>query len=383
MTLTLALLFAWSSVLDYVLTWWRRPGELVLLSMLRATVWVALAFTLLMTPLYGLVDRVTGVPNLALLLGMALLTIAVLAFQPTLVHFTDHGSKRGRMVNGRIVALVILGQVLTFSLISVPETHGTNAQGNLAYDYGHVPWVLEFTMLGLALPTLTAARISQLLYRWNKPVIDRKLKWQTRLGIAGWGLLALCMANTVFVAVLGRLGREYPLGDAWAVGNALGTAGVLLLGYGLPFTLYGWWRQYGAYRRLEKLWIQLMRAAGMEPTAPRKFSLRDAGLLLDGRRMEIYDAALWLLPYTDTATLEQARQLAAEVVSSADVEAHAVAATFAVTIENRNRGARAVRPPETALLAAEDEMRFLLSVARAFDRSPVIPELKSRMSAGV
>ncbi len=378
MIVSLWLVLAWGSLLDYVLTWWRRPGEVVLLSMLQATVWIALSFTLVITPLYGLVNRVTGVPNLALLLAMALLAMAVLAFQPTLVHFTDPGSRRGRMVTGRVVALVIAGQALTFSAIEAPE-----APGNLPYEYGHVPWVLEFTLLGVSLPALTAARICQLLYRWNKPVSDRKLKWQTRFGMVGWGLAALCTAHAPVAAAIGRLGWEYPLGNAQAVGEGIGAAAVLLLSNGLLFVLYGWWWQYRAYRKLEKLWSQLTRAAGIQPAAPRKLGIRDAGLLLDNRRMEIYDAALSLLPYTDTGTLERARRVAAEVVVPADVEAHAVAATFAVTIQDRSRAVRAMRPPETALLAADDELRFLLSVARAFERSPAIPKLRSQIAAGV
>lgn len=357
----------WMATLDYAVTWWTRPGETVVLSTLRASLCLAVATTIMITPLAGIVNGASGIPNLALFVGIALVNVGVWLFQPVVVHFTDPGGRKGRTVTGPMLGLMLVGQAMTFWLMGPTEN-----TRNLPFTEGHRSWVLEYTVLSLLLPTLTAAQLALLSYRWNKVVIDRKLRWRTHLQMAGWMIIGVCAVHICLATALQKLGLAYPLGWLETANALMAPVGFGLLNSGLVFALYGWVRQYRAYRRIEGLWRALLGARAAEIGRPSRPSLRGMGLLLDDRQQQIYDAALDLLPYTDTATLEEARALAAEHAEGRTREAHAVAATLAAAIEARRCGVKAAGTPDHGLLAAEEELRFLVEVGQAFDRSPMV-----------
>lgn len=109
-----------------------------------------------------------------------------------------------------------------------------------------------------------------------------------------------------------------------------------------------------------------------------KLALRDAGIHLYRRVIEIYDGRMALRPYLDKAVADRARLLADDaglVGTGRDVVVEA--ARLAAGIDAMKRGTSAVEedssvPPSPGGTSLSDEAAWLIQVAHAYRRSPVV-----------
>lgn len=355
-----AVVLVWAALLDYAVASWRRPGEVVAAATLRAVLCVAVMFTLLMPPVYTAIDDILGVPNISRLLADYMLVLLAWALQPILAHFSDPEGRRGKVVNAPSVLLVLLVMTILFALAPVDRTEPRN----FAVAFAGRPWVLEYTLAAMLLPALTAGRFLLVAYPLSREVSDPTLRRRQYLQTLGWAFGLAYTLHQCLVAAMGDLGLSYQVLDPAVMADVLKGGCALFLLSGELFNLHTWLLHRRAYRELYPLWAMFYDPSRQDRI---RDALRVSGITsrLEDRRMQIYDAVVLLQPYIDSSVLECARQYTRARVAADDAEAHAVAATLTAAIQARKQGQPACSSPRESLLAAEDELGFLLRVSGA------------------
>ncbi|MDP9381333.1 MAG: hypothetical protein M3Q29_14535 [Chloroflexota bacterium] len=177
-----AVVLVWVALLDYVIAWWRRPGEIVTAATLGAVLCVAVMFTVLTPPTYTAIDELLGVPNVSRLLADYMLVLLAWALQPILAHFSDPEGRRGKVAKAPGVLIVLLVMTVLFALAPVDRTNPRN----FAVAFAGRPWVLEYTLVAMLLPALTAGRFLLVAYPLSREVSDPSLRRRQYLQTLGW-----------------------------------------------------------------------------------------------------------------------------------------------------------------------------------------------------
>jgi hypothetical protein len=194
--------------------------------------------------------------------------------------------------------------------------------------------------------------------------------------------------------------RDRPLGVESVISTALaGTAAILVTvgatipAWGPPLArFHDRLSQWRAHRRLRPLWADLAAMTpdiALSPVASglAALGLRDAGIQLYRRVIEIYDGRMALRPYLDSAVAEHTRGLADDAgLVGTDRDAVVEATRLAAGIEAMKRGMQAVDeddsvPPSPGGTSLSDEAAWLITVTRAYRRSPVVRDALRRLEA--
>jgi hypothetical protein len=368
----------------------RRPPEPGARFLWLTLLGLALAMTVLLPPVYQIVDRLVGVPNLARLLGNGLVLVAGWTAQAYLFHL-NYSAERARPAirrNGCLLLVTLIGTSILFSLARVDE-EALDFQNRFAGE----PFIMEYRLLYLAYLGLTLAYVVPLSWRYAgispRPALSLGLRLVAAGGIVGCGYVI----HEALLVLTRRLGVAYPVRDSALLTEVLiaVSATLLVVGSTLPSwgprvgvpALYRWAERYRTCRRLYPLWRALCEAnpgIALVPPMPvwrDALIVRDLGFRLYRRVVEIHDGRLELRRYMDQRAVDYAHEQCRERGLDDQETAITVhAASLACALQAQAQGREARRPaanlpgPATADIATE--ATFLARVADCYERSPLV-----------
>ncbi|GIH26573.1 hypothetical protein Aph01nite_48830 [Acrocarpospora phusangensis] len=374
---------AWAFVVWRGLLARRHPKDPARRDLWLVLVALALSLTLLTPAVYAFAGDVTGIPNLARLLGHISMLVVAWSAQEFLRRMSD-AAARPRTWSARhagILLAVIAAMVALFALAATPVD-----DFSWASRYAAHPWILEYWLVYLGYLAPAFAHMALLGWRYARVTTDAVLSLGLRLvAVGALGGLAYHVHRALSIAGQ-RLGFGYLPPGEFAVDALLPLAANTLVLVGATMPAWGrwagvadaldWLRRHRAYGRLRPLWLALYTAVpqiALAPPAPALLDLlprRDLRLRLYRRVVEIRDGRLALQPYLDPAVTAAARDRALlEGVREADVPAVAEAVTLATAVR-ASRDREPVAP--TAALPVpggadlDSDIDFLVRVARAY-----------------
>ncbi|MFI0418387.1 MAB_1171c family putative transporter [Spongiactinospora sp. 9N601] len=343
---------------------------------------LAISTTVNTPVVYGLIGELTGIPNLARLLGHAGM-LGVAWAGHAFFHLMDEPGRNARAGIVRYACYLAAALVAMAVLFAAAPTPVDDVR--FAARYGAAPWVLEYWLVYALAIVPAFVGVTREGLRCARMAATATLRAGLHLVVAG---AAVAMAYQVHKAIYfaaRRLEFSYPPVPL-NLDALLPPLSLLLLVIGT--TMPGWGPRlkvpealefagrYLAYRRLRPLWLALYRAVPEIALVPPAAALSelspvDLRLRLYRRVIEIRDARLALLPYFDPEVAAAARKLAARRgITGRDAEVLAEAAMLAAATHEKERG----RSPRLAGDAPtvpgggdlESDTEFLDGVARAY-----------------
>ena len=351
---------------------------------------LALALTAILPPVYLGIDRLVGVANLARSLVNGLVMVASWAVQAFLFHVNyPDGEALARI---RRVGWALAGALVLMAALFVLAPAGEETTDFIG-RYGSAPFVLEYRFVFLGYLGLALGNIVRLAWRYagiaGRPATRLGLRFVALGGIFGFGYVA----HEVLRVAAARFGFVHPFPDPHLVTNTLiaASVGLMLVGCTMPAwgprlgipALYSRVSQYRAYRRLYPLWLALYRANPEIALAPPPsaladtLSVRDLRFRLYRRVVEIRDGLLALHPYHEPWAVDYARGLCQEAGLPSEqaevvVEAASVAVALRALAQGRIVGRPDSAPSTTGGSDLDTEVAALERLAIAFRRSPVV-----------
>ncbi len=311
---------AWAAVAYRLPVVWRRTGDPPRHFYWLTLLFLALALTVLLPPVYVAIDRLTGVPNLARLLAHGLVLATGWAVQGFLLqlNYPDGSARRKLHRLGWLSAGALAVMTTLFALAPVDEE-----SLEFMKRYADAPYMLEYWLVFLASLGLALSNVVRLSWRYadltDRAALRLGLRVSAAGGVAGLGYVA----HEGFYATARRLGLGYPLGEKEMITTVLVAVAtsLMIIGSTMPAwgprvgipALYRWVGRYGAYRRLYPLWRALVEATPEIALLPPSsavmdaLTVRDLGFRLYRRVVEIRDGRLALRPYLDPTVAEDAR----------------------------------------------------------------------------
>jgi hypothetical protein len=380
---------------------WRNP---TLRALCAAIAFPALAFTLAPPWVYLRVDRVLEVANLATLGIYGCVVVHSATAQILLLLWTYPSEQVWRRARWRLLVcgLALATMITLFLLASVPEERPTDFDAR----YAGTPPIGAFLLVYFTAFAVGLAGIARLCWRYGRVAGRLWLRRGLRITAVGAGF-ALGYCGCKLVYVVGRLlGEDLP---AWnlaapvcaAIGAPLLCVGLTIPGWGPRLSaLRGGIDRYRSYRELRPLWLALCQAtpeiALVPPTsaATDTLAFSDVDFRLYRRVIEIRDGWLALRPYFAPGVAATARQLAEAAGLAGNqlqvaVEAASLAAALHAKVDAEDKMGTTTRSegggehgghPGGADLSSE--IAWLVQVARAIDRSPVVAATLAATSGG-
>jgi transcriptional regulator with XRE-family HTH domain len=323
--ITLPLVVLWATVVGKLPALRRDPTNGALRAYWVAVLAVALAWTVLQPPVHLALDRMTGVANLARLLGHSLAVVAACAGQAFLAYSSlPEPAARSRVHRQVWVAAGALAAMgILFAL------------GRVHYEtldfigrYGTTPPILAYWLVFLTYLGVSQVEVIRLAWRWARYSDRLIIQLAGRMvAVGGLFVCGYIVYDLLFLAA-SRLGRAYLLGNQPLITRSLLTTAILIGTVGSTMPAWGprvglprlllWASHYRANQRLYPLWRRLCEAVpeiALVPPSPRwrdVLAVRDLNFRLHGRVGEIQDGLLRLRPYLDrqpaAAVEERCRQ---------------------------------------------------------------------------
>jgi hypothetical protein len=383
-------LLAWLATAYRLPALLRRPHHRALQAYWLTLCLLALALTVRLPPLYALIDARAGFPNLAYLLGDALLVGAGWAVQSFLGHlyYPDPRARGALRRGGAIFLGTLVAMTTVFVLAPVDEE-----TSDFMRRYANVPFMPAYRLLLLVYLGSALTSVVVPAWRYARQAHGVSLRLGLRLVAVG-GLVGLaCVVHEVLRIAASQLGLDYPLArpDALTESLTAGTIVLTVLGSTMPAwgprvglsALYRRAERYRACRRLYPLWRAVCEVspeiALVSPPSPLHdaLSVRDLGFRLYRRVVEIRDGYLELRAYVEQRAVDDARELCrARRLSPEETVIVVEAASLACGLRARAQG-RAARQPAVAAwepggLDLATEAAFLGRVADCFAHSPLV-----------
>ncbi|RBQ19620.1 hypothetical protein DP939_12805 [Spongiactinospora rosea] len=335
------------------------------------------------TPLvYGLIGDLTGIPNVARLLGHAGM-LGVAWAGHAFFHLMDDPGRNPRPGIVRYACYLVAALVAMAVLFAAAPTPVDDVR--FAARYGASPWVLEYWLVYGAAIVPALLGVTREALRCARLAATATLRAGLRLVVAGAAIATLYQLHKTLYFAARRLEFAYPPVPL-NLDALLPPLSLLLLVIGTTMPGWGprlkvpemleWSGRYLAYRRLRPLWLALYRAVPEIALVPPAAALSelspvDLRLRLYRRVIEIRDARLALLPYFDPDVAAAARKLAGRKgMTGRDVEVLAEAAMLAAAMQDKERGRRPRLPADAPAVPGggdlESDTDFLDDVARAY-----------------
>jgi hypothetical protein len=391
-------LLAWTAVVFKLPAVRRNPHDPGPRAYWLGLVGVALTLTVLLPPVYLAVDRLTGVPNLARLLGHGLALAAGWSVQAFLLLLSYPAATAWPRIRRRGWALATALVAMSTLFVLAPVDDETM---EFTSRYADAPLIPEYWLLFLAYLGLTGVEVVRLSWHYaglsDRPALRLGLRLTAVGALFGLGYITY---EGSYVAMR-RFGLGAPPGDLQAVTQALlaGAAGLIVVGstmptwgprIGLP-RLWRWFSRYRASLRLRPLWLALCRSspeiALVPPTAwvVEALTARDLDFRLYRRVIEIRDGRLMLRAHLDPRAEARARTLGRAAGLSGDgLEAVVEAASLATALRAR----RKLWPPTSTGAVGtpggrdlETEVAWLTEVAKCFVGSPIVRAVVAELEA--
>jgi hypothetical protein len=351
---------------------------------------IALTLSILLPPAYLGLDRLTGVANLARLVGDGLGMLAAWAAQACLFHLSY--PPRSARVRTRILGLALVGTLLFMaSCLALAPIHEEAL--DFAGRYGQLPSILAYRLAFLGFLALGMGNAARLYWRYATVVTGPALRLGLRLSAIAAALGLAFVANEVLRVGVAPFGRPDPIPAAGSVSQALiaaciavGIVGATVPRWGphvgIP-SLVEWIGHYRSLRRLYPLWLALYHAKpeiALQPPPGRLADMLrvwDVDWRLYRRVVETRDGRLLVRPLMDRRAAAMAREFAL-AAGLAETEVRAVIeATELATALRRPHPAAAVpdKPSPAEISGGTDlpsEVVALERVARYYQRSPIV-----------
>lgn len=373
----LIMLLVWGSLFWKLQTLRWRPRDAIQRSYCGALLALALVMTVFHPPIYRAVDRITGVPNFARLLGNGLGVVSAWAFQPVITKLLRYQA-RGRGILGGVWPMIgTLGvMIYLFSRMSVPQSAPLDFQQR----YGAAPFVAEYRIVLFAYIGLTMYNLFALSLRNGRVVRSisqphRRL-W-ARLQTVGWGLGTAYDANECIYVILRRSKFAHNAPYDHLLANVLLTGFLVTILSGAGLSLFHWLGQYRALRQLYPLWRDLYRATpqiALDPPSSEgadTVAFRDVGFRLYRRVTEIHDGVTALESYIDASMKEKADRVCKQMgITRQQAGVTVEALMLAQAIHAKQGGKRTSEPLRSPLMMTQEnlehEVQHLKGVARAY-----------------
>ena len=341
---------------------------------------MAVAFTILDPPVYAAIDAVTGVPNLARLLGNDCGVAGACAFEPVAAAVAKRTGRGGGVWgNWWFMGATLIIMTILFVAARLPISEPT---AGFPVRYDAVPAVAAYRLVFLGAIGLTLCRLFVLWRRVSvaaaalpRPIQQR----QARLQTVGWALGAgYCGYECAYVLLRGA-GVASPMlySPAFAYGLLAGCF-ALVLNDGF-FTAWRWMDHYRAYYELGPLWHALVAAfPDLALDSPHRSSMRatvfgDLDFQLYRRTTEIRDGVMTLQPFLDQSAHDRAHayyRASSSTWESArgDVEALTLVTAIAAKQQGARAGDRLAEPLLSDATDFDTDLRHLRAVAAAYRR---------------
>jgi hypothetical protein len=396
----LPLVALWATVVGKLPALRRDPGNDALRSYWLAVLAVALAWTVLQPPVQLSVDRVTGVANLARLLGHGLAVGAACAAQAFLAYSNyPRDVARPRMRRRALAAAGTLAAMGT--LFTLGRVHDETL--DFIGRYASTPAILAYWLVFLAYLGVAQVDTIRLAWRWARFSDRAIIQLAGRLTAVGGLFVCAYIGYDLLYLAASQLDRAHLLGNQQLITRLLLTTAIVVgvVGstmpawgprVGLP-RLFQWVSRFRAYQRLDPLWRRLCQAVpeiALVPPSSRwrdLLTVRDLHFRLHGRIMEIHDAQLRLRPYRDPRVAETAAALGRRAgLDGMELRAVAEATSLAAAVRALARrqpvaGAQAPATtpvgmdPQREITDLPGEIAWLVRVAAAFRSSPLVRAL--------
>lgn len=351
---------------------------------------LALALTVLLPPVYHGLNHLSGVPNLARLLGNSLMLIACWMAQAFLRHL-------GPSDEGVRLTISRSGWALVGALALMAGLFARAPVEQEAFDftrrYGSTPYVLEYRLvflISLSLELISVIRLASRFARaTDRPPLSLGLHLVALGCLVGVGYAAHEGLRTAALRL--EVGEPLPASDLITGLLVASAVALTLVGSTIPTwgaragipALYRWLSRYRAYRRLYPLWRDLYQANPEIALLPAPTALadaltvRDLGFRLYRRVVEIRDGHLALRPYLDPRVAASAQRLCQDAGLSGEeahttIEAAGLAAALRARAERQPPLSKLVAPATQGGADVRSEVAVLERVARCYERSPIV-----------
>ncbi len=387
----------WSAVAYKLPALRRNPKDPALRAYWLTLVSFAFALTVLLAPVYLVIDRLSGVPNIARLLANGLGLVTSLAVQAFLLYLSESEAVARRAVRRLSLALGGVLALMASLFIAAPVDQEAI---DFTRRYGDAPFVLEYRLVFFAYLGLATANVARLSWSYakvaNRPSLRLGLRFVATGGLAGF----MYVTHEGMYVVARRFEVAYPIPKPETVTLVLVAtcAGLTVVGSTMPAwgphlgipQLCRWVSNYRSLCRLYPLWYDVCQASPeitLVPPSPRLaeiMTVRDLSFRLYRRTVEIRDGRLALRSYFSAEIADTVfRRCQAAGLGVGETQATIEAASLAVAIRAKAKGrSPAGAIPISAPPGGSDvtsEVAALEQVAYCYRNSAVVRETLARM----
>ncbi|MFF7297355.1 MAB_1171c family putative transporter [Streptomyces sp. NPDC008265] len=361
---------------------WRDP---LLRSVVALLTLAGAVFAFAAPPTIAAVNRATGIANFSAPLVYCLITAFSASCLVLMVNWRGGEPEQTRHTSRRWIlgySLVIVAVVVLFALGDTP----VERLRDFDTHYANTPYIAQMIALYLLAHHVAAVVMVSLCWRWSLQV-----RGWLRVGLViiviGY-LFNLAYDATKMTAVAARWFGGNLDGLSTYAAPPLASLGALIsaVGFVVPLVcqrLSDHWQTWATYRRLGALWQEVQIAAPAGTPSVRMAWWSPAELRVIQRESDIHDGFLHLGPYFDQDLRDGAYGDA--VAHGADEDtARAVGDAAMVAAAVRARSAdpegRAVGEDDEVPVDPADGPRDLLRISHALRNSPVVQEVRRRVT---
>ncbi|MFF3274082.1 MAB_1171c family putative transporter [Streptomyces chrestomyceticus] len=326
---------------------------------------VATGFLFSAPGVYRWLDRLTGVPNLSMVvLYSAVVVFAAGAFVLMLRWNSGTGAEgraRARTRSRAAVAVVAVTWAVAVLCFAVGRPDDVEHPRDFSTAYTGSPGVMTFLVLYLAIFGASLAGLGTLCPRYARQVGPSWLARGLRVLAMGCWLGLVYCAGKLAGFVLSWAGHDAPwLSNGVAPLSASVAAVLVLTGLALPAVgtrAYAWRR----LRRLHPLWkdvaAQAPEVAARRPAGAGRWRLTGLQRRADRQMAEIRDVQRGIRRYVESDTIDIARERGRAVVADErQLAAVAEAAALRRGLENRAIGLVPALGSDSVVVMAEDRV---------------------------
>jgi hypothetical protein len=383
-------ILAWLAAF-YELPRLRRQKDASLLALCAAFTLLAAGFTFSTPTIWLHVDRLVRYPNISALLSQGCAFIFTAALQVLLLLWLNSREDAWARIRRRSPAFAAVLAAMTILFLLTPKTP-ENPTDFAASNAGQ-PYYAAYLLLYMAAFAVMQIEVIRLCVRYARNCGRPWLRRGLRTATAGAAFaLIYCLARTAD-AVGALAGLDVRTWEPIArVGVSAGDI-LYLIGWTMPSwgprlsAAWAWIADYRAHRSLYALWAALYELApqmALDPPRTRTgdiLSMRDMHFRLHRRVIEIQDGILALRPHLAAAVADGPAATGAPHPAAAPL-GYVGPAVIAAQLRTAMDAKASNAPPASVVAPVpvpggqdgfEGEMRWLVGVARAFDRAAPAP----------
>ncbi|RZQ59518.1 MAB_1171c family putative transporter [Amycolatopsis suaedae] len=384
---------AWTGFFYKLKTLRRSQHDRAFVALLVAFACHGVTFVMALLTFSDAFDKFVGVPNFAVLCMHIFSTAFMGSVLVAIAYWTRPREQAVAQARRWILATIVVETAIIALFISA-LADVTKRSSHYFMHNAHQPIVMAYLLAFAVFGSIGTFEITRLGISFSS--VANSLPWLKhglRLTALGAAINFLYFMSRVMNVVGVRMGMD-PV--SWEL------VPIVLTGVGVPIlylglTLPSWgprvsaiprsMSRYRTFRRLYPLWLAACEASPATTLIPPrpllldKIVLSDLSFRINRMAVEIRDAELALRDWFNPRVTEAAERLGRQRgLDGEELRALVDASRFAVALRDKNN-ARPVNPPgqgleSLALDSRSDEVRYLVKVATAFQRSPIVDQLK-------